>query len=279
MFRSSQFNSTHSAIHVESVSKAYSQSWAKRRAGVTLPPALADVSLAVAPRESVAIVGVNGSGKSTLVRILATLTTPDAGNVRVFGHDVVREATLVRTFINRVSVEASFFKQMSPWENLVYAGRLYGRTGKEIEERATALLQRLGLPRHAVHRPMNGLSRGQQQKVAIVRSLLSSPAILLLDEPTTGLDPRSKHEVQDVVQEMHRETDLTVVLCTHDLAEAEALCSRIIVLDHGKLIGDGTPDNLRTQNGLSPQTTLEQIFLTMTGRTFLEDEESREEAS
>ncbi len=279
MFRSQVPNSTYTAIHVESVSKAYAKSWRKRRAGVTLPPALADVSLAIAPRESVAIVGVNGSGKSTLVRILATLTTPDAGTVQVFGHDVVREATRVRTYINRVSVDASFFKQMSPWENLVYAGRLYGQTGKEIEERATSLLQRLGFPRHAVHRPMNGLSRGQQQKVAIVRSLLSSPAILLLDEPTTGLDPRSKHEVQDVVQELHEESDLTVVLCTHDLAEAEALCSRIIVLDRGKLIGDGTPDQLRAENGLSPHNTLEQLFLAMTGRSFLEDGESGEEES
>ncbi|MGC8461846.1 MAG: ABC transporter ATP-binding protein [Candidatus Dormibacteria bacterium] len=279
MFRSSLYGSTHTAIHVESVSKSYSQSWRKRRSGKQLPPALADVSLRIAQHESVAIVGVNGSGKSTLVRILATLTTPDAGNVFVFGHDVVREAKLVRTYINRVSVEASFFKQMSPWENLVYAGRLYGQTGKQIEERATTLLQRLGLPGHAVHRPMNGLSRGQQQKVAIVRSLLSKPAILLLDEPTTGLDPRSKHEVQDVVQELHEETDLTIVLCTHDLAEAEALCSRIVVLDHGKLIGDGTSDQLRAENGISPQSTMEQLFLAMTGRSFLEDEESGGETS
>ena len=143
----------------------------------------------------VAIVGLNGSGKSTLLRVLATLTIPDEGTARVFGHDVVDDGHEVRRHVNRVSVEASFFKEMSPWENLSYATRLYGQSGKGNRDAAVAALTRLGLPRDTIDKPMKQLSRGQQQKVAIARSLLTSPSLLLMDEPTTGLDPRSKREV------------------------------------------------------------------------------------
>jgi len=242
----------------------------KAKPGDVIVRALDGVDLQIARGERVAVVGINGSGKSTLIRILATLTTPDEGSAKVFGWDVVHDAHLVRRYINRVSVEASFFKVLSPWENLAYATRLHGQSGKQAREKALAAMQRLGLPDHAVDRPMKQLSRGQQQKVAIARSLLTLPWLLLMDEPTTGLDPRSKREVQTVVREIHARSDTTVLICTHDLAEAEALCERVVVMDNGRIVADANPATLRAQNG---GVSLEEVFLKLTGKSFEDDEE------
>jgi ABC-2 type transport system ATP-binding protein len=224
--------------------------------------ALADVDLELRAGGVTGIIGVNGSGKSTLIRILATLMLPDTGTARVFGHDVVHEADVVRRHINRVSVEAAFFKELSPWENLHWAARLYGSAATRA--RAQAILDRLGLPREAIDRPMKQLSRGQQQKVAIARSLLTSPSLLLMDEPTTGLDPHSKRDVQRLVESLCAEREVTILLCTHDLAEAEALCERVVVLDAGRIVADATPAALRDAGG-GRRRSLEEAFLEMTG--------------
>src|SRR6185436_15435126 len=160
----------------------------------------------------------------------------DGGEARVFGFDVGRDAREVRRLVNRVSVEASFFKKMSSTENLGYAARFYGMTARETRERIPEILARVGFPPDRRGEPMENLSRGMQQKVALARGLLTSPVLLLLDEPTTGLDPRSKLEVQDFIREVRRVHDATILLCTHDLDEAETLAERIGILDDGKLI-------------------------------------------
>jgi ABC-2 type transport system ATP-binding protein len=219
------------------------------------------------------IVGVNGSGKSTLIRILATLIVPDTGTVRIYGHDIARDAHLVRSHINRVSVDAAFFKMLSPWENLVYAARIYGASDG-ARPRTEEILSRLGLPRESLDSPLKQLSRGQQQKVAIARSFLTTPSLLLMDEPTTGLDPHSKRDVQDFVRELRRDHDLTVVLCTHDLAEAQALCDRVVVLDGGRVVADGSPEELLQRHAAA---TLEEVFLAITGRRL--DDDPDEEGS
>jgi ABC-2 type transport system ATP-binding protein len=239
--------------------------------------ALDRVSLRVERGEIVGIVGLNGSGKSTLIRVLATLTTPDSGSVRVFGRDVVEDAARVRRHINRVSVDAAFAKEMSPWENLSFASRLYGDNAPDRRQRALQALARLGLPRDTVDRPMKQLSRGQQQKVAIARSLLTSPSLLLMDEPTTGLDPRSKREVQSFVRTLHAGSGATVLVCTHDLDEAEALCRRVLILDRGRVVADGAAAELRARYGESADATLEDVFLRLTGRSFGDDSEEDEE--
>jgi ABC-2 type transport system ATP-binding protein len=202
------------------------------------------------------VIGPNGSGKSTLVRILATLVLPDAGTARVFGHDIVRDSLRVRRHINRVSVEAAFFKELSPWENLVYAARIYGTDDRGLRGRVEEALGRFGLPADVVDRPLRQLSRGQQQKVAIARSVLTTPSLLLMDEPTTGLDPRSKREVQAMVADLRRE-QVTTLLCTHDMDEAEALCDRVLLMDRGRVLADGTPAQLGR---------LEDVFFELSGR-------------
>ncbi len=237
-------------------------------------PAIKDVSLTIERGECVAVLGQNGSGKSTLVRVLSTLLLPDGGSARVFGHDVVSGERAVRRLVNRVSVEASFFKKMSAAENLGYAARFYGMPPSQTRDRIPEILERVGFPAERRSEPMENLSRGMQQKVALARALLTSPVLLLLDEPTTGLDPRSKLEVQDFIRDVRRQHDATILLCTHDLAEAEALAERVGILDRGELLCLEPVDELLERFGAD---TLEGAFFAATGRAFEhEDDEERE---
>jgi ABC-2 type transport system ATP-binding protein len=237
--------------------------------------ALRDFDLEVERGECVAVLGQNGSGKSTLVRLLATLLLPDGGRAEVLGHDVVRETRAVRRLINRVSVEASFFKKLSAGENLSYAARFYGMSVGDTSRRIPAVLERVGFPVERRGEPMENLSRGMQQKVALARALLTQPVVLLLDEPTTGLDPRSKQEVQAFIREIRATHDATVLLCTHDLAEAELLADRIGILDRGELVALAAPRRLEERYGAG---SLEEAFFAATGHE-LEDEVGEEVAA
>jgi ABC-2 type transport system ATP-binding protein len=235
-------------------------------------PALHELSFEIARGECVAVLGQNGSGKSTLVRLLSTLLLPDGGHARIFGNDVVDDAKRVRRLVNRVSVEASFFKKMSAAENLGYAARFYGLTPSDTRREIPRILDGVGFPVERRGEAMEGLSRGMQQKVALARALLTSPVLLLLDEPTTGLDPRSKLEVQEFIRDVWTTHDATILLCTHDLREAEALADRVGILDRGKLIALDPADRLKEQYGVE---TLEEAFFAATGRTF-EDEKDED---
>jgi ABC-2 type transport system ATP-binding protein len=236
--------------------------------------AIESVSFTMERGETVAILGQNGSGKSTLVRLLSTLLLHDGGSARVFGHDVFGEPRAVRRLVNRVSVEASFFKKMSATENLSYAARFYGMTAGETRGEIPRILERVGFPDSRRSEPMENLSRGMQQKVALARALLTAPVLLLLDEPTTGLDPRSKLEVQDFIREMRSTHDATILLCTHDLVEAEVLAERVGILDRGRLLSLEPPAELKCR---FEAETLEQAFFAATGRTFEEEEADDEE--
>ena len=222
------------------------------------------VSLAVARGEIYALLGANGSGKSTLIRVFSTLLEADEGAVTVFGLDIRKDELEVKRLINRVSVEASFFKKLSAMENLVYAGRLYGVPAAEARVRSREILIRLGIAITRHDEPLEKLSRGMQQKVAIARAFLTSPSLLLLDEPTTGLDIRSKREVQTFVRDLRDEHDATILLTTHDLDEAERLADRVGVLHGGKLVAEGTPSELIGRYG--GRGSLEDVFMTITGR-------------
>jgi ABC-2 type transport system ATP-binding protein len=232
------------------------------------------VTFQVRRNEIFGILGANGSGKSTLIRLISTLLTPDSGSVSVFGYDVVRDEMAVKRLINRVSVDAAFFKKLSPMENLMYGARLYGLDGDYAGQRIVEILKRLGIQEKNVYAPLEDMSRGMQQKVAIARAFLTTPTLLLLDEPTTGLDPRSKRDVQTFVLEMRQDHGATIVLTTHDMEEADRLCDRIAILDSGRIVAMDTPSGLKggvpPRDGRAP--SMEDVFMQLTGKNLQEDE-------
>ena len=265
------------AVEVHELRKEFRRKDSRKRGERRSRVALDGVSFTMEKGETVAILGQNGSGKSTLVRLLSTLLLPDGGYARILGHDVVADHRSVRRVVNRVSVEASFFKKMSAAENLSYAARYYGMTRKETRAKIPEILERVGFPADRRDEPMEALSRGMQQKVALARALLTSPVVLLLDEPTTGLDPRSKLEVQEFVREIRDSHDSTILLCTHDLAEAEVLANRVGILDRGRLLALESADEIKQRYDAE---TLEEAFFAATGREFEaeedEDDDDRE---
>lgn len=267
------------AIEIHGVSKTFR----RRERGAGAPwwrrvwkdkVALHELDLTIQAGGITGVLGPNGSGKSTLIRILGTLLTPDTGQAMVFGWDVAKEPLAVRRHINRVSVEAAFFKELSPWENMLYAARLYGNGSSETRRRTVEILERLGIARELLDQPMKQLSRGQQQKVAIARSFLTAPSLLLMDEPTTGLDPRSKKEVQSLLEMLRAEHEITVLLCTHDMAEAAALCDRVLMMDEGHVLADGSPEEMCARYGAA---SLEDVFMRLTGKAFEAEEEEEAE--
>jgi ABC-2 type transport system ATP-binding protein len=263
------------AIEADGLRKAFRK---RERKGRSLHAreavALASATFRVERGECIAILGPNGSGKSTLIRLLSTLLLPDGGSARILGHDLRTQPRAVRRRVNRVSVEASFFKRLSAFENLSYAARFYGMGPGSTRERIPEILDRLGFPAGRSREPMENLSRGMQQKVALARALLTSPVLLLLDEPTTGLDPRSKLEVQEFVVELRASHDSTIVLCTHDLAEAEALADRVGILNGGELLALEPVEDLKRRYASG---SLEEAFFAATGRTI--EEQDQEEVS
>jgi ABC-2 type transport system ATP-binding protein len=163
-------------------------------------------------------------------------------------------------------------------ENLLFAARLYGIDANEARRNTVLITERLGIAEKRLGRPVEQMSRGMQQKIAIARALLTSPSLLLLDEPTTGLDPRSKLDVQTFIEDIRRSHDASIVLTTHDLDEAERLCDEIVVLNDGRIVAQGAPDALKRQvaerHGQAP--TMHAVFMTYTGRSLDEDVEADE---
>jgi ABC-2 type transport system ATP-binding protein len=235
--------------------------------------AVNDVSLRIERGEIQGVLGANGSGKSTFIRLVSTLLTLDTGRVEVFGHDIERDEMAVKRLINRVSVDAAFFKKLSPHENLIYAARLYGLDARQARADAIRILARLGISQKRLGRPLEQMSRGMQQKVAIARALLTSPILMLLDEPTTGLDPRSKLDVQSFIEELRDSHDATIVLTTHDLDEADRLCDRIALINDGRIVANDTPAALKEMVAATygKPPTLESVFMTFTGRSLDDD--------
>ncbi len=262
------------AVVIEHVSKIFKKErpfltklWPKKQedAAKREVRAVDDINLTIKHREIVGILGANGSGKSTLIRMLSTLLIPDTGSVSIFGYDVVRDERVVQRLINRVSVEASFFKKLSPMENLLYAARLYNMSSSDARHKIVEILVRLGIKKDRINAPLENMSRGMQQKVAIARAFLTSPIVLLLDEPTTGLDPRSKLDVQLFVKELRDVHDATILITTHDMDEAEALCDRVAIIDQGRIVAMGTIEELKqaVQERLERTTpvTMNEVFM------------------
>ena len=242
-----------------------------RRRGATVH-ALKDISFGVGRGETYGLLGPNGSGKSTLIRVLSTLLVPDDGEVWLLGHRIPGEERAVRSKIGRVSVDAAFYKKLSARENLLYSAYLYGMEKGPAERRALEILEALGMEGEKFTDPLEEMSRGMQQKVAITRALLVNPPLLLLDEPTTGLDPKSKRDVQTFLENLRSEHGTTILLTSHDMAETERLCPRIGFIAKGRLVAEGTADELKK---LSNSDSLDDAFIALAGEKLEEDENGK----
>jgi ABC transporter DrrB family efflux protein len=225
-----------SAVHIDRVTKRF---------GATT--ALAGVDLDVAEGTVFGLLGPNGAGKTTLVRVLATLLAPDTGRAEVFGHDVVHEAPAVRELLGLTGQFAAVDEILTGRENLQMFGRLFDLTRDEAGRRAAELLERFELA-DAADRPARTYSGGMRRRLDLASSLLTRPRILFLDEPTTGLDPRSRNEIWSIVRELIRE-GTTIMLTTQYLEEADQLADRIAVIDHGRVIAQGTGNELKDRVG------------------------------
>ncbi|MFC4118803.1 ATP-binding cassette domain-containing protein [Nonomuraea zeae] len=205
------------------------------------------LDLAVPAGAVYGVLGPNGAGKTTAVRMLATLLRPDGGEATVFGHDVVREADAVRSRVSLTGQYASVDEEMTGAENLILLGRLLGHRKPAARERAAQLLEAFGLT-EAAGRQVKTYSGGMRRRIDIAASILNTPDLLFLDEPTTGLDPRSRNQVWDIVRIVVAH-GTTVLLTTQYLEEADRLAARIAVIDHGRLIAEGTPGELKSSVG------------------------------
>lgn len=265
------------AIECHEVSKSFADGpfWARQRKQVV---AVDKVSFQVSRGEIFGLLGANGSGKSTLIRMISTLLLPDSGTIRILGRDPVTDSMAVRQVINRVAVDAAFFKKLSARENLNYASRLYGLSPQSQQGRMAHILERLGLPARKLDEPIEDMSRGMQQKVAIARALISVPPVLLLDEPTTGLDPVSRMQVRQFIRELQQDQDTSILLTSHDMDEAQALCQRIAIMAQARIVAVGRLPELqqlaaRPQDPPGAILSLEEIFFRLTGQHLGEHEQ------
>jgi len=198
------------------------------------------------------VLGPNGAGKTTAVRMLATLLRPDAGQAKVFGHDVVTDSVAVRSLVGVTGQYASVDEDLSATENLIVFSRLLGKSRRASRQRASDLLEEFGLTA-AAKRPLKEFSGGMRRRLDLAASLIATPPLLFLDEPTTGLDPRTRAQMWDTIRRLVAGGS-TVLLTTQYLDEADQLADRIAVIDHGRVIADGTADELKNSIG---STTLQ----------------------
>jgi ABC-type multidrug transport system ATPase subunit len=225
--------------------------------------ALDGVDLTVAPGSLTALLGPNGAGKTTLVRVIATLSRPDAGLVRVLGFDVVRQAAQVRARIGLTGQYAGLEEALSGWDNLVLMGRLAGLGGRAARVRAGELAGAFGLE-GAITRMVRTYSGGMRRRLDLAASLMARPGLLVLDEPTNGLDPGSRQQLWAVLAEL-RASGTTMLLTTQYLEEADRFADVVHVLNHGRVVASGTPGELKARAGTSPGGTLDEAFLALTG--------------
>ncbi len=224
------------AVDVEEVSYAYAQH-----------RALKGVSFSVASGEIFGLLGPNGGGKTTLFRILSTLAAPSSGVARIFGDDTSRDTAAVRRHLGVVFQRPSLDAKLTVAENLRHHGHLYGIRGHDLRARITASLQRLGMAERA-SAMVETLSGGLQRRVELAKGLLSTPRVLILDEPSTGLDPGARRDLWSYLSGLRDEQGTTILVTTHLMEEAEC-CDRLAILDQGNIVSMGTPDELRRKVG------------------------------
>ncbi|MFE5914964.1 ABC transporter ATP-binding protein [Streptomyces wedmorensis] len=224
--------------------------------------AVRGIDLTVRPGEIVGLLGPNGAGKTTTLRMLTTLLAPTGGAATVAGHDLLKDPAAVRRRIGYVAQSGGLDPQETVRSELVMQGRLYGMTRARATARAEELAADLGLT-ELLDRRTPALSGGQRRRLDLAMGLTHRPELLLLDEPTTGLDPGSRADLWALVRRLRDEYGTTVVLTTHYLDEADALADRLVIIDRGTVVAEGTPAALKAAHGA---TTLQDAFLAVTGR-------------
>jgi len=227
------------------------------------------ISFSIAPGEVFGLLGPNGAGKTTTIRVLTTLIRADSGTVSVFGHDTRGEAMLVRHLIGYLPQQLSADFQLSGYENVWLFARLFDLPRRERQQRAREVLESMGLD-DVRDRLVSTYSGGMVRRLELAQALVNRPALLVLDEPTIGLDPLARGDVWERVRELREETGMTVLLTTHYMEEADTLCERIALMHHGRIRSQGTPAELKAR--LGPGATLDDVFRHDVG-TAIEDEE------
>jgi ABC-2 type transport system ATP-binding protein len=243
-----------SAIIIEHLEKTYQD--------VT---ALDSLNLQVEKGELFGLLGPNGAGKTTTINILCGLVKPSSGSAKICGYDVQRESGKVRELIGVCIQETAIYPYLTGAENVDLFGNLYGINKADITARRQALLEKMGLSEDAKRRA-GKYSGGMKRRLSLILALINDPQIAFLDEPTVAMDPQSRRAVWDFLKELKKE-EKTIILTTHYMEEAEELCDRVGIIDHGKLIALGTPKDLISKNQVK---NLEEVFIKLTGRTIRE---------
>jgi ABC-2 type transport system ATP-binding protein len=206
--------------------------------------AVDSVDLEIVSGEIFGLLGPNGAGKTTALSMLVTLLRPTSGTALVAGHDIIRQKDEVRKSIGIVFQDPSTDEELTAWENMDFHGRLYGVPRKNRWKRIPELLEMVDLSEKSRHR-VKTFSGGMKRRLEIARGFLHHPTVLFLDEPTTGLDPQTRRRIWEHIMTINRKKVLTVLLTTHSMEEADALCGRIAIMDHGRIIAMGSPQELK----------------------------------
>ncbi|WP_114495334.1 ABC transporter ATP-binding protein [Fontibacillus phaseoli] len=206
--------------------------------------AVDNVSLYLDEGESVGLLGPNGAGKSTTISMISSLLTPNSGDVRLNGASIVSKPQLIRQVLGVVPQEIALYEALSAYENLKFFGRIYRLKGKELEVKIQEVLEMVGL-KDRQKELIKSYSGGMKRRINIAAALLHDPKIVIMDEPTVGIDPQSRSHILETVRQLNREKGTTVLYTSHYMEEVEQLCSRVYIMDHGRIIASGTTDELR----------------------------------
>ena len=223
------------------------------------------VSFSIRKQEIFGLLGPNGAGKTTTIRMLSTVLSPDEGDVVIGGHSVTRASDAVRRLVGVCPQELALYPELSATDNLVFFGRMAGLSGREAREAAAENLASVGLSERARDK-VDKFSGGMKRRVNLAVALMSRPQLLFLDEPTVGIDPQSRSHIFETVEGL-RDEGMTVLYTTHYMEEADHLCDRLGIMDHGQMIRLGTPRELKAEIGDPEDVTLETVFLEHTGRS------------
>ena len=226
--------------------------------------AVNDVSFSIKTSEIFGLLGPNGAGKTTTIRILSTVLAADDGDVQIGGYSVLEDSDTVREVIGVCPQELALYPELSAIDNLMFFGRMAGLSGKSARDVANRHLEAVGLQDRAKDK-VDHFSGGMKRRVNIAIALMSNPRLLFLDEPTVGIDPQSRNYIFETVEKL-RNQGMTILYTTHYMEEADHLCDRLGIMDHGQMIRIGSPEELKSEIGDPNEVTLEQVFLELTGR-------------